>query len=246
MSVSNIASLCLVSFALSLCLKQCWEYFLLIVLGCTKTMKSHRRSLVNYLRFQNESCGTATNTNQPFSLLPNVISACFYTQTIYHSFCTSFSWSHSLSSSPLSPPLPGPENTVPVGLLYLITHSALWSTVNDGAKSPQNKIHSGGPCITQLSPGTNQAMSMPVALEMLAGPKAARGSERDRSSEFDVSPWKRPQLFETADTPPENMRGRQTATAERRVSDLRQRGECDPWAPVPPAPQSRLGRARKC
>ncbi len=101
MSVSNIASLCLVSFMLSLCWKQCWEYFPLIGLGCTKTMKSPRRSLVNYLRFQNESCGTATNTNHPFSLLPNVISACFYTQTIYHYFCTSFSWSHSLSRQPL-------------------------------------------------------------------------------------------------------------------------------------------------
>ncbi len=100
MSVSNIVSLCLVSFMLSLCWKQCWEYFPLIVLGCTKTMKSPRRSLVNDLRFQNESCGTATNTNHPFSLLPNVISACFYTQTIYHSFCTSFSWSHSLSRQP--------------------------------------------------------------------------------------------------------------------------------------------------
>lgn len=133
----------------------------------------------------------------------------------------SFSRSHFLPFSPRSSSssLSGPENTVPVGLLYLITLSALWSTVNNGAKSPQNKIHSGGPCITQLSPGTNQAPSMPVALQTLAGPKAAGGSEWDR-----LEPMKESAALWDSWHPTRNMRRKQTATAERQVSDLQRCG----------------------
>lgn len=176
---------------------------------------------------------TTTNNLYPFNLT-SLLHVCILKLFIFFSLDVSLLspdliFFHSLRVLP--PPLSGPENTVPVGMLYLITLSALWSTVNNGAKSPQNKIHSGGPCITQLSPGTNQVPSMPVALQTLAGPKAAGRSEWDRLEPMKESAalwdsWHPTREHEKA----ADRHSRETGVWSAAV------WLCDPWANVTPAP----------